>query len=400
MPFRHNPELKSQDMATWTALRLIRFFRTMPWRKIEFEIEEIMCALNLVNNEEEYALHLYTKKKSDNHYYTVWQIPRGMCFKQYQDKRQIFSDNLKGQCLIYPHDGNLVIEVYKGFIPSSVEYRFNYNDYPNLILPIPVGYTAKGLKVWDLIDLPHLKINGTTKTGKSVCLFNILDAIAQNNTYPVKLFVIDFARTDFNYTSSNSIFGYNINHAISITDYLNQEMEKRLNQLAAFQVEKIQTLHQENPEMIQKFPYIVLAFDEFASVAPDFAKNKEDKKAREYIHANIADLSQKARKCGIHIIISCQKPTVDIIPNSIKGQFDGTICLKTANETISQVAIDTGEAAQLPNIKGRALARLGNELEEVQIMRLSFKEAKELFKNYPNRSDENYVKQQAKRLRA
>ena len=64
--------------------------RTRPGRELESEIENIMFELKLYNGSGEYAMHLNTVKKAENHFVTFWQLPRGLTYRQYQDEREVF----------------------------------------------------------------------------------------------------------------------------------------------------------------------------------------------------------------------------------------------------------------------------------------------------------------------
>lgn len=346
---------------------LKRTIRTRPGRDLEAEIENIMFELRLFNNSGEYAMHLNTERLGENHFRTFWKIPRGLNYKAYQDKSQTFADNLTGQVIIEQRNGCLMIEIIKGIIPNNIWYSFNYQDYPDMILPIPVGHDQGGLVVWDLAKIPHVVVAGTTGTGKSILLSGVVDALAQNPL--ARLCVADLAMTDFGYVASKAIFAGEFDQVEALILALEAEMHKRRYILAKDtanrNIIRYNKKHTDNP-----LPYYVLIVDEFAFTSPKFAKKKWDKDRCKELHATVAGISMLARKVGIHLVIGLQRPEVELLPESIKSQFPGRISLRTEDVPTSMTILQNSDAFYLPNIKGRAIAKLGNIQREVQVMNL------------------------------
>jgi hypothetical protein len=156
----YKPLKEKKDESIITTIK--KSIRTRKGRELEAEIENIMFETKLINSSGEYAMHLNTSKKSDNHYITMWKIPRGLSYKKYMEKQRIFEDNLGAQVIIEENNGALKIEIIKGIIPRKVSYDFNYDDYRDIVdkkgnkkyvLPIPVGVGHGNIIVWDLIKI-------------------------------------------------------------------------------------------------------------------------------------------------------------------------------------------------------------------------------------------------------
>ena len=95
----------------------------------------------------------------------------------------------------------------------------------------------------------------------------------------------------------------------------------------------------------KKLPYIVLIIDEFADLIQLSKKEFQFKLGR---------LAQKSRACGIHIIISTQRPSVNIITGVIKANFPSRISCKVTSAINSRVILDQNGAEKLLG-KGDAL---------------------------------------------
>lgn len=372
-------EPKDEDFKTLFK----KTIRTRKSREIEAEIENIMFECKLFNASGEYAMHLNTSKKSDNHYATYWKVPRGKKINEYIDKIQIFEDGLIAQVLIEERNGCMCIEVWEGIIPTTkkgIPYDFKYLDYiDKYILPVPVGESRMGLYVWDLTKIIHCMISGSTGGGKSILLTGWVDALLQNPN--VLLFIIDLAMTDFAYTKNHVVFGYDIHTAEKIINYIKEEAEKRRRILVEFGNVNIIRFNKKFPE--HKIPYLILIIDEFAFTSPG-GKHlaKEEKQRRQAIQGKIAEIAQISRKLGIHLIISTQKPSKQLFPEEITTHFPGRVSFKTNDRGTSMTILGNTKAYYLPNQPGRMIAQWGNKQVEAQALYLDPDEAERRMKMF------------------
>jgi len=367
-----------------------KMIRTRKSRTLESEIENIMYEIGLTNkNKGDYAVHLETIKdvNNANHFTTIWQLPRGLLYKDYINKRKYFADGLTALVDVKESKGVLVIDVFKGVIPSKVKYSFNTIEYlDNYVLPMPLGVNQRGLNIIELTNVVHYLIAGYTGSGKTVLIKSWIDALLQNPN--VLLFVIDLALIDFIHVKDCAVFASEIEEALKIILFLKQEMIKRKYYLADFGLDivKYNVKYPQN-----KLPYMVLFIDEFAFTAPGKYHTKEEKRIRNMLQGTIAELSQQARKVGIHLIICMQRPDKDLISPIIKNNLIGRICFRCADRGHSQTVLNSTDAFYLSDADGRLLSLYKGNLVEAQALYLDSETARERAMVYGEAKKKTYA---------
>lgn len=368
--------------------------RTRKSRKLEAEIENIMFECKLYNESGEYAEHLKTVKKADNHYITMWKLPRGKEYKDYKAKTQKFADALTAQVIIDQRKGSMMIEVIKGVIPEIVEYKFNPNNYigkeykkgSEYIIPIPLGYDQGGLRIWELTKIKHLLICGVIGGGKSVLMKVITDTLLQIDN--IELLILDFADVDFAHTENHVNYGSTIDDAENFLSYLEYVNEERRKILKAYNCVDIIEFNKKNTDSKMKFK--ILLADEVGFTSPEMTTNKMKKERLKSIQDKITRLAISSRKTGIHLILGLQRPEHKYLPMMTKSQIPGKIAFKTENVGTSRTIIGNDYAYYLPNIEGRMLARYGSTQLEIQGMLLNNDTARERIVKLPPRKDIGY----------
>jgi len=214
---------------------------------------------------------------------------------------------------------------------------------------------------FDIRKAPHMLVAGATGSGKSVFLNSIIDQLTNNKEVDLHLFdpkmveLAQFSSQAVEYETDTE----KIHEAI---EYLVKEMNERYKVLSKAGVRNIQ-------QYTGKMRYKVVVIDEFGDLIMSnitidkqvetgevYAKGElagKPKMKREKtnlsseITKNILLLAQKARACGIHLIIATQRPSTDIITGSIKANFVCKVVFKTAKEIDSRVVLDEAGAEKL-----------------------------------------------------
>ncbi|KAB7705872.1 DNA translocase FtsK [Bacillus aerolatus] len=200
--------------------------------------------------------------------------------------------------------------------------------------------------VLDLKKMPHGLIAGATGSGKSVCINSILVSLLYKAApHELKLLLIDPKMVE--------LAPYNgIPHLVSpvITDvkaataalkWAVEEMERRYELFVHSGVRDI-TKYNEKAEThgrkSEHLPYIVIIIDELADLMMMSPADVEEA---------ICRIAQKARACGIHLIVATQRPSVDVITGLIKANIPTRIAFSVSSQVDSRTIIDTGGAEKL-----------------------------------------------------
>ncbi len=300
----------------------------------------------------------------------VYHIPLGLCASDFYKQWERIEQSVGGEVSFYFDKQIMTMDILFGKLTNNVPFFFP--QFPTgYKLPITIGVSRAGLIVEDLSEIPHLLVSGMTYGGKSVFLHQMIACLLRVQN--CRLFTIDLARAEFSYLKRHSTFAYNIQGAHEILKFLSGELDRRLEILDKAGVEKIQNYTGDD------LPYLVLVVDEFSALSPDLIKDRKhkEKPIRQSCQFLIIDLLARARKVGIHLVLSTQRPDADVLPRLMKSNIPGTVCFKVRNRVNSEICLDHGRAAMLPDTKGRAIWQFKDE-REVQVLNLSPMDARKI----------------------
>lgn len=215
---------------------------------------------------------------------------------------------------------------------------FDYfdNQIPKGQINCLLGQTVDGQKLWmDLTENPHMLVSGTTGSGKSILLHNLVANLLNYND--VDICLVDPKRIEFSEYESlrrTQVF-YTYDDSLQLLRLLLEVMEARYEYLRLGQ-------------NIDSLRSIVLIIDEFADL---ILQDKDD-----IFFSSLCKLAQKCRAAKIYIVLATQRPSVNIINGSIKANFPARIACKVASYIDSKVILDYAGAENLLG-KGDALVR-------------------------------------------
>lgn len=241
-------------------------------------------------------------------------------------------------------------------------------------LPICLGTDIMSNAVWvDLTKMPHLLVAGTTGSGKSVGLNTfILSLIKRKTPKDVKFILIDPKRIEFNvYNNQEYLLAPVVDDnalAVKTLDYLVEQMESRYQLLQENMCRNIK----EYNERAGHLPYIVCVIDEFADLT---SSNPAASKA-------VQLLAQKARACGIHLILATQRPSVDVVTGILKANFPSRLAYKVATAADSRTILDMSGAEKLIGRGDALFLSATGELKRVHGAYVSDKEILKILKPY------------------
>lgn len=212
----------------------------------------------------------------------------------------------------------------------------------------------------DLKKMPHLMIAGSTGSGKSVCVNSILISLLyQNSPENLRLILVDPKRVELSLYNGIPHLLSNVvvenDKVVNALKWVIGEMERRYSllqdtgsrDLASYN-NKIKNgqkrkyadpeTGEEKEEELERLPYIVIVIDELADLM--VAHGKE-------VEGAIIRLAQMARAVGIHLIVSTQRPSVDVLTGLIKANIATRIAFKVATQVDSRTILDGSGAEKL-----------------------------------------------------
>lgn len=243
-------------------------------------------------------------------------------------------------------------------------------------LPMALGRTMTNeVFIADLAKMPHLLIAGATGQGKSICINAILVSLLyKKHPAELKFVLVDINRLEVTLfrkierhflaklPDETEAVITNPKRVANTLNALCIEMDQRYDLLKDAQVRNIKEYNQKfvlrkmnNFEQHRFLPFIVLVIDEFADL---IAIDKE-------VELLIARLAQLGRPIGIHLIISTQRPSVNIITGTIKANFPLRLAFRVSSSIDSRNILDCGGAEHL-NGRGDMLLSTGVDLIRLQ----------------------------------
>ncbi len=228
----------------------------------------------------------------------------------------------------------------------------------------------------DLTKMPHLLVAGATGQGKSVGINAIITSILyKKHPAELKFVLIDPKRVELplymkierhflaKLPDEEDAIITDTQKVIKTLNSLCIEMDNRLELLKAAQSRNIKEYNEKfvsrklSPEKGHKYlPYIVLIIDEFADLIMTAGRE---------IEGPIGRLAQLARAIGIHLIISTQRPSANIITGFIKANFPTRVAFRVFSSIDSRTILDASGADRLVG-RGDMLVSSGNEPVRVQ----------------------------------
>lgn len=262
-----------------------------------------------------------------------------------------------------------------GTLLASEEYQ---DSEKPLLVSLGKGISGKSY-FSNLAKAPHMLIAGATGSGKSVTIHAIITSLLfRNSPENLKFIMIDPKRVEL--TLYNKIPHLltpvitDAKKAILALKWAAKEMSRRYDILEKNTVRDIDSYHKtilspaieaqkkdKSVVLPESMPYIVIVLDELADIMQTYPRELE---------SAIVRLAQMSRAIGIHLILSTQRPSVNVITGLIKANVPTRVALQVSAQIDSRTILDTGGAEKL--LGAGDMLYLGGEMSKPQRLQSAY----------------------------
>jgi S-DNA-T family DNA segregation ATPase FtsK/SpoIIIE len=274
--------------------------------------------------------------------------------------------------------------------------EFVTSDKP-LLVALGKGISGKS-HFANIAKMPHLLIAGATGSGKSVTIHNlIISLLYRKSPQDLKFIMIDPKRVELTlYNKIPHLLTPVITDAkksILALKWAAKEMDRRYDVLQGYGVQNIDSYHktilakakekitikkgdkaEAIPEpVLDPMPYIVIVIDELADLMQAYPRELE---------SAIVRLAQMSRAVGIHLLLSTQRPSVNVITGLIKANIPSRLALQVSSQIDSRTILDQPGAEKL--LGQGDMLYLGGEMSKpvrIQCAYISESEVKAIVKH-------------------
>lgn len=291
---------------------------------------------------------------------------------------------------------------------TTVGFKEVYDNLPDVKkhpLGVAFGKNISGEVISaDFDEFPHLLVAGTTGSGKSIYIHSIIcTLIMRMSPEELKVALVDPKKVEMTkYRDMPHLLCPIIQEAKEAKIMLDKLVDEMNNRYSSFieaddasNIKQYNEWAEENKRL--KMPYIVVVLDEYADLIESCKE----------ISTPVVQIAQKARAAGIHLLISTQRPSTNVITGVIKGNLPTHVALMTSSYTDSMTILGEGGAEKLLG-KGDMLVQ-SPLVSRVGVTRLQgcFVQNREigrvvnyLKEHYETHYDENYLNLEEKAKQA
>ena len=220
------------------------------------------------------------------------------------------------------------------------------DEFKNAKSPVTmaIGKDIGGkIVVADLAKMPHMLIAGSTGSGKSVCINDIiLSMVYKSAPADLRLIMVDPKQVELSVYSTLPHLLIPVvtdpKKAASALRWAVNEMTMRYKKFSDRGARDLARYNEIQEEERNRLPRIVVIVDELADlmmVAPDEVEDC------------ICRIAQLGRAAAIHLIVATQRPSADVITGLIKANIPSRAAFAVSSAIDSRIILDSTGAEKL-----------------------------------------------------
>jgi hypothetical protein len=251
---------------------------------------------------------------------------------------------------------------------------------------IPIGMTRQGVVDWDCSNLYGSALFcGAPGGGKSCAVRTVLHHCFRYEG-DWETYLIDPKRVEFGPLRKYPAVREVATDLAAAERVLQRATAEQARRYAALERVGCQNIHELNALLAgrgrTKLKHVMVVVDEVAElVEPSGAKDAESKaedEAKARMKRHIDSISRLGRAAGVHLVLATQRPDAKFISGATKSNIQARLAMGGLSRTGSEMAIESGLAANLPGISGRGIWYESGKLEELQVYYTSMKDLDEV----------------------
>lgn len=219
-------------------------------------------------------------------------------------------------------------------------------------ISLTLGAGPSGPVTLPLSKAPHILIAGMTGSGKSVLAHSLITQLLLQTPRDVQLVLIDPKRVEYSRYAG-------IRHLSLPPAYELDDIDYALRWAASEMRMRFHHLEKVGARDMEQYPNpwarLVIFIDELANVIL----------SRKKLEETIIAIASMGRAAGVHLVLSTQRPSADVVTGLIRANVPTRICLPVVTAMESRIILDAGGGEQLTQ-PGSMLIRLPSQRELVR----------------------------------
>lgn len=349
----------------WDAGKIFFTWVFDGWIEPKKSLDVFFKAANIKN-----SLGEYPEVVIDNKTVFVVFVPAGLSVDDFLKHKDALELYLNNEVKMEASSGWVRIEVLKE-LPEIIEYEIPSKTKE---LCIPFAKSIDGIEYIDFIKEPHILLTGSTGSGKSITLRNIITSLVYLYPNQIELVLIDFKIVELSIFKSLKQVRQYATDIEQAKEVISGELEEAKNRYKLFEKYGVTNIYDYNKKVSndKKLKYRFIVIEEFVMLM-------EDKK--KIAMKMLKQLSVISRASGQFIIITGQRFDNTVIDLVIRAQFGNRLCHKMQDEANSKLILDDVGAEKIKT-QGRMIFKRNSEKIECQSYFISDYQVKNIIKPY------------------